>query len=145
MVMRMASSAATGPLLLAAFLLTFPACKGAVAPTATAPPPAPAAAPTSADTEAFLDDLERRTFRFFWELAEPSNGLVPDRWPTPSFSSIAAVGFGLTAYPIGVERGYVTREAARERTLTTLRFFWNAPQGPEPSGKANSWRTARAK
>ncbi|HLT90169.1 MAG TPA: glucoamylase family protein [Woeseiaceae bacterium] len=88
------------------------------------------------DDESLLEDLSQRTFRFFWETANPENGLVPDRWPSGSFSSIAAVGFGLTAYPIGVERGYVTREQARERTLTTLRFFANAPQGPEPKGKA---------
>ncbi len=42
----------------------------------------------------FLIDLEERTFRFFWDTANPKNGLVPDRYPTPSFSSIAAVGFG---------------------------------------------------
>ena len=36
--------------------------------------------------------------------------------------------------PIGVERGWCTRAEARDLTLTTLRFFWNAPQGPEPSG-----------
>lgn len=82
----------------------------------------------------FYEDIEHRTFNFFWETANRKNGLVPDRWPTPSFCSIAAVGFGLTAYPIGVERGWCTREAARDLTLTTLRFFWNAPQGPEPSG-----------
>lgn len=75
------------------------------------------------EEKALLEDLARRTFDFFWERANPANGLVPDRWPTPSFSSIAAVGFGLTAYPIGVERGYITRAAARERVLTTLRFF----------------------
>lgn len=86
--------------------------------------------------EAFLDDVQERTFRWFWETTNPENGLVPDRWPTESFSSIAAVGFGLTAYGVGVERGYVTREEAAARTLTTLRFFWNAPQGPEPTGKA---------
>jgi hypothetical protein len=50
-----------------------------------------------------LTDLEERTFRFFWETANPKNGLIPDRYPTSSFASIAAVGFGLTAYPIGVE------------------------------------------
>ncbi len=76
-----------------------------------------------AQQEAMLEDLEHRTFGFFWDLANPQNGLVPDRAPSPSFSSIAAVGFGLTAYPIGVERGYITREAARQRVLTTLRFF----------------------
>lgn len=83
----------------------------------------------------FLDDLQARTFRFFWERANPANGLVPDRWPTPSFSSVAAVGFALTAYPIGVERGFITREQARERVRTTLRFFHDAPQGPEPRGR----------
>ena len=71
-------------------------------------------------------DLEERTFRFFWETANPANGLIPDRFPTPTFASIAAVGFGLTAYPIGVERGYISRAAATERVLATLRFFVRA-------------------
>jgi len=70
-----------------------------------------------------IAELEERTFRFFWETANPDNGLIPDRYPTPPFASIAAVGFGLTAYPIGVERGYISRAAARERVLVTLRFF----------------------
>lgn len=74
----------------------------------------------------FLDDLEQRTFRYFWDTANPKNGLVPDRYPNTPFASIAAVGFGLTAYPIGVERGYIPRAAARERVLTTLRFFVSA-------------------
>lgn len=82
----------------------------------------------------FLDTLQRRTFDWFWETTNASNGLVHDRWPTRSFSSVAAVGFGLTAYPIGVERGWITREQAAERTLTTMRFFWRAPQGPASTG-----------
>jgi hypothetical protein len=80
---------------------------------------------------AFLDTLEQRTFNWFWERTDPSNGLTPDRWPTKSFSSVAAVGFALTAYPVGIERGYVTRSAAADRVLTTLRFMYNAPQGPQ--------------
>ena len=47
---------------------------------------------------AFYEDIERRTFRFFWETVNRKNGLVPDRWPTPAFCSIAAVGFALPAY-----------------------------------------------
>lgn len=81
-----------------------------------------------------FDDLAERTFRFFWETANPANGLVPDRWPTPSFCSIAAVGFALTAYPIGVERGWISRDQARQRTLATLEFFASAPTGPGASG-----------
>ena len=95
--------------------------------------PSPPPATTPAD-DALLDDLERRTFDFFWRTTDPATGLVPDRYPTPSFSSIAAVGFGLTAYPIGVERGYVTRAAARDRVTTTLRFFRDAPQGDAAEG-----------
>ena len=88
----------------------------------------------SASELAFLDTLQRRTFDWFWDTTNPRNGLVPDRWPTRSFSSVAAVGFGLTAYPIGAERGWITRAQARERTLATLRFFWTAPQGPARAG-----------
>src|SRR3954467_5667581 len=80
---------------------------------------------------AFLDILERRTFNWFWERSDPNNGLTPDRWPTKSFSSIAAVGFALTAYPVGVERGYVSRGDAAQRTLNTLRFMYTAPQGAQ--------------
>jgi hypothetical protein len=82
----------------------------------------------------FYEEIEKRTFQFFWERVNRKNGLVPDKWPTPSFSSIAAVGFALPAYAIGAERGWCSRADARDLTLTTLRFFWNAPQGPEATG-----------
>ena len=94
-----------------------------------------AAVPTTR-LPAFYDDIERRTFRWFWDHASRANGLVPDRWPTPSFSSIAAIGFALPAYAVGAERGWCPRAEARDLTLTTLRFLWNAPQGPERSGTA---------
>jgi hypothetical protein len=84
--------------------------------------------------DVFLEGLSHDTFFYFWDLANPSNGLIPDRWPTPSFSSIAATGFGLTAYLVGVERGYVTRQQAADRVLTTLRFFDSAPKGDSATG-----------
>ena len=83
-----------------------------------------------------VQDLQRRTFDWFWETGNPVNGLVPDRWPTPSASSIAAVGFGLTAYGVGAERGWISREQAVDRTLATLRFFARAPQGRNEKGAA---------
>ena len=81
-----------------------------------------------------IDELQRRTFNWFNHVTPTSNGLTPDRWPTPSFCSVAAVGFALTCWPIGVERGWMSREEARARTLTTIRFFHDAPQGPEATG-----------
>ena len=100
-----------------------------------------AAAPTEPPTAAarppltpLFDDIERRTFDFFWNTANPVNGLVPDRYPSKAPCSIAAVGFALTAYAIGADRGFITREQARERTLATVRFFRNAPQGTQARG-----------
>jgi hypothetical protein len=115
---------------------TSPAATAPVATARAATPPAPMPTmeasgalrePQAVLFDPFLSELEERTFRYFWETANPKNGLIPDRYPTPSFASIAAVGFGLTAYPIGVERHYVTRAEARERVLVTLRFFLHAP------------------
>lgn len=97
--------------------------------------PQPAAI-SAAPLPPLFDDIERRTFDFFWETTNADNGLAPDRHPSRPFSSIAAIGFALTAYPIGVERTWITRAQATERTLTTLKFLRDAPTGPETTGKA---------
>jgi len=88
----------------------------------------------SAHETAFIDTLQERTFHYFWDLCNPQTGLAPDRAPTPSFASSAATGFALTAYPIGAERGYVTRAAAAARARTTLEFLWTAPQDTAATG-----------
>ena len=85
------------------------------------------------DAEArMLDEIQRRAFAYFLLETDRDTGLVIDKtaaadWP----ASIAATGLALTAYPVGVERGLIARADAAERTLTTLRFFWNSAQGPE--------------
>jgi hypothetical protein len=61
----------------------------------------------------------------------PSNGLIADSDRPDAPASIAAVGLGLSAYLIGVERGFMTRAEAVRRTLTTLKFFSNSPQGTQ--------------
>ena len=82
----------------------------------------------------FLDTLQKRTFEWFWDETDPATGLTAARAPSRPFSSIAGIGFALTAYGIGADRGWVTRAQAKERTLTTLRFMWKAPQGPDATG-----------
>ncbi|MFJ6023671.1 glucoamylase family protein [Brevundimonas sp. NPDC092305] len=83
-----------------------------------------------------VEELQRRTFDWFVHVTDREKGLTPDRWPTRTFSSVAAVGFALTCWPIGVERGWMTRAEARTRTLNTIRYFHDLPQGPEPTGRA---------
>ncbi|MGH7453673.1 MAG: glucoamylase family protein [bacterium] len=89
-------------------------------------------ATASVSWDPFLDSLQLRTLNFFLETTDPNTGLTPDRWPSPSPSSIAAVGFALTSYAIAVERELITREEAAQRTLKTLRFFWQLPQHDQP-------------
>lgn len=86
--------------------------------------------PEGENTE-FAKDLKQRTFNYFWQLADPRSGMVPDRAPTKSFSSIAATGFGLAAVITGVEEGYITREQGATRVLTTLQFFRDLTQAPD--------------
>ena len=93
-----------------------------------------AASPTMVDDATFIDDLQQRTFKWFWEVTPDSTGLTPDRHPSRPFSSVAAVGFALTAYGVGAENGFVTREEAAARTLATLQFFWGSQTGEEPEG-----------
>ena len=78
-------------------------------------------------TQPSLDALQRDTFAYFLHEANPTNGLVRDNSRAGAPSSIAAVGFALAAYVVGVERGWMARADAIARVLATLRFFRDAP------------------
>jgi hypothetical protein len=87
--------------------------------------------------DAFLNELERRCFRYFWEAADPSTGLVRDRWPTGgpdgrTIGSIAATGFGLTALCIGHQRKFGDPGAIASRARATL--DWLAHHQPQEHG-----------
>jgi hypothetical protein len=85
--------------------------------------------PFSESDDALLEEIEKASFRFFWDQTHPETGMVRDRCharvpDTNDLGSIAATGFGLTALCIGEKRGYVLRVQAQERVLNTLRFLW---------------------
>ncbi len=86
---------------------------------------------TKAD-EDLLDRLQRAAFDYFLRNVNPDNGLVADRSRDGSPASIAVVGFALASYPLGVERGWLSRADAVTRTLATLRFFSNSSQSADP-------------
>ncbi|MGA3156032.1 MAG: glucoamylase family protein [Steroidobacteraceae bacterium] len=90
---------------------------------------APLGPPPPLSTEALLNETQRRTFNFFWQTTDAAHGLAPDLTPDGSPASIAAIGFALTALPIGVERGWVARSQALARATATLQFLRDAPQG----------------
>ncbi|KAF0227587.1 MAG: hypothetical protein FD179_25 [Erysipelotrichaceae bacterium] len=72
-------------------------------------------------------ELEMRaSFDFFWEQANttkdsPGYGLVADRYPgSAGVASMASVGYALTAYIIGVEKGYITMAEGYDRVDKTF-------------------------
>ena len=79
-----------------------------------------------------LAELQHDTFKYFTAEMNEGNGLVPDNTRQGAPCSIAVVGFALTAYPIGVERGYISRADAIRRALKSLRFFHDGVQGTGP-------------
>ncbi len=113
----------------------------AVAIVAGSTPASSAQQKLAREDDAFLEDLSRRSFQFFWEQANASTGLVLDRARTDGsphvenrrhFASIASTGFGLTALCIAAERKWIDPVEARNRVLTTLRFF--AEKSPSEHG-----------
>jgi hypothetical protein len=73
----------------------------------------------TAGDERLLEEISRASFQFFWNEASPVSGLVRDR-TDKDVCSVASLGFGLAALPIGVERGYVSKEDAETRALNAL-------------------------
>jgi len=81
------------------------------------------------DIDEIIELEMKASFDFFWEQANTTEGsmgygLIRDRYPgSEGIASIASVGFGLTAYIIGVEKGYINYEEGLSRvsqTFTTL-------------------------
>jgi hypothetical protein len=94
--------------------------------------------PPDPSRDAFLNEIQEASFRFFQNEVNPHNGLVRDSAPnrpgveSGAPASIAGVGFALTVYPVAVERGWMGRPAARELTVRTLEFFLH--QAPHQKG-----------
>ncbi|MCU0316814.1 MAG: hypothetical protein MUC92_09495 [Fimbriimonadaceae bacterium] len=78
-----------------------------------------------------LDDLSKRAVNYFWVEAHPKTGFTLDRAPNYKdktefdVSSIAAIGYGLAAYTIGAERGWIDKAEAKARTILTLKNIPN--------------------
>jgi hypothetical protein len=70
-----------------------------------------------------LRRLQRDSFEYFVREINPINGLVLDKTASNWPASIAAMGMALSAYPVGVKRGFMKRAEAGQRTLRMLNFL----------------------
>lgn len=89
----------------------------------------------SQNEEAFLEDLSRRAFLYFWEQSDPHTGLTLDRTRnsgektagrSEQVASLASTGFALTALCIGCARKWRPPAEVRERVRATLRHLSTA-------------------
>ena len=88
--------------------------------------------PVLAD-EALLDRLQHAAFDYFPGATNPLNGLVADNSRAGAPVSVAVTGFALSAYPVAVERGWITRAAALRNILAALRFLRDSDQSGAPA------------
>ena len=84
------------------------------------------------DVDHLIEHAQRHAFGYFEDTVDPASGLVLDSTQPDSPCSIAGVGMALTAYPIAIERGYMTRAQGIAITLQTLRFFAGADMSGRP-------------
>ncbi|MGD9366508.1 MAG: glucoamylase family protein [Desulfobacteraceae bacterium] len=82
----------------------------------------------------FLDLVSKRAFRFFWDTAHPTTGLMRDRLANRHVCSAASVGFGLSTYCIAAERGWKSRSEIANEVKKVLNTLWTKPQGSGTSG-----------
>src|ERR1039458_3624198 len=80
------------------------------------------------EDEQFLDTLQYRTYLYFINEINPQNNLVKDRSADWSPASIAATGFGVAVWVVGVDRGWMTRDEAINRILNLLNFLISSDQ-----------------
>ena len=91
-----------------------------------------------ASDDAFLDYVERQTFNFFWNDANTNTGLIQGRDSITTYSHIAALGFGLSAINVAMDRGYITRSQGAARELAILQTLYNTPQGTATTGTSGN-------
>lgn len=105
------------------FILTLlVGCKKADRSTTTAPESSPTKVEKLTDVQ-LIDLVEKQTFKYFWDFAEPNSGMARERFfPDGKYpendSHIIAVGgsgFGLMSIIAAANQQYITKEQAVER------------------------------
>lgn len=78
--------------------------------------------------EALMDTVQRRTFRYFWDLAHPESGMIRERNTDPNIYTSGGTGFGIMAIITAIHRGFITRNQGLERLKTMVSFLKNTAE-----------------
>lgn len=79
-------------------------------------------------TDSLLTLVQQRTFSYFWDYAHPVSGLARERLNSENTVTSGGSGFGLMGIPVGIERGFITREEGADRILRTTRFLYETAE-----------------
>jgi len=81
------------------------------------------------EVNSYTLEEEVKSFNFFWDTQQKEGtkgaGLIPDRYPSNGLASIASVGWGLSAFAIGVQNEWITFEEGKARSIMTLENMKN--------------------
>src|SRR5829696_2172954 len=88
----------------------------------------------SAEDERIFTDVQRTTFQYFWDGAEPTSGMGRERlhmdnvYPQNDKMVVTSggSGFGVMAILVGINRGFITRGQGLERMEKIVHFLETA-------------------
>lgn len=78
--------------------------------------------PRISDDELF-EKVQRAAFGYFWDYAHPVSGLSRERLGSGDTVTSGGSGFGLMTIPVGIERGWISREEGVQHVLKTVKFL----------------------
>ena len=76
--------------------------------------------------EDLLTLVQQQTFKYFWDYGHPVSGLARERYNSGDTVTSGGSGFGIMAIPVGIERGFITREEGAERMRKIIGFLEKA-------------------
>jgi hypothetical protein len=80
------------------------------------------------DENALLDSVQKRTFRYFWDLAHPASGMIRERNTDPNIYTSGGTGFGMMAIVTAIHRGFITRSEGLARLQAMVAFLKNTAE-----------------
>lgn len=78
--------------------------------------------------EALLDSVQQRTFKYFWDLAHPTSGMIRERNTDQVIYTSGGTGFGIMAIVTAIHRGFITRAQGLERLKQMVAFLKNTAE-----------------
>ena len=78
--------------------------------------------------DALLDSVQRRTFRYFWDLAHPVSGMIRERNSDANIYTSGGTGFGIMSIVTAIHHNFITKVEGLTRLQTMVSFLKNTAE-----------------